>query len=174
MTPVTWSAVFNKATPPPSGLSLQRHIENPKPVTNYFKTITLYICNFPLPWNLCKAKTVEKVSVLMFYKWRRCFPLKLPASRCHVIRSPRSECQQSSDARLQVFSPQLSTNWTATRRHWSSDSRHYPFKAELSAELNGDFLRGKHALRGGSVCDLGGGERLPLPAVGSSSTGTQA
>lgn len=50
---------------------------------------------------------------------------KSPLSRCHVTRSPRPECQQASVA-CRLVSPQLSTNWTATRRLCFSGSRHHP------------------------------------------------
>lgn len=47
-------------------------------------------------------------------------------------------------------------------------------KVSSPAEPNGDSERRRHALRGRPGRDLSGGERLPLPAVGSSSTGTPA
>lgn len=47
-------------------------------------------------------------------------------------------------------------------------------KLNFPTEVNGEFQPRKHALRGRLGSDLGGGERLPLPAVGSSSTGSHA
>lgn len=86
------------------------------------------------------------VFVIVFSKWRRWFPKKLPASRCHVIRSPQPECQQA--AALLVF-PRLSTNWTATRRRWFSDGRRSPFKSQLSGGAEQTFS-------GGNMRSLGG------------------
>lgn len=107
--------------------------------------------------------------------WLPCDPE--PAARLTAGTS-RLVLRGDINTRLHVhgFPPRRpSTNWIATRRLCFSDGSSPPVrKVNFGAEVNGDRERSRHALPGGPGCDLSGGERLPLPAVGSPSTGTQA
>lgn len=105
--------------------------------------------------------------VTVFYKRRGWLPkVALPCD-------PEPAARMS--AGFSCLSPptvnQLDRNTSALFLRQSSPPR---LELKSPTEVNGDFQRGEHALRGRPGGHPGGCERLPLPAVGSSPPGSPA
>lgn len=106
-------------------------------------------------------------------KWRGWLP-KVPGVALPCDPEPAARMSAGFGCLPPGFPPtvdQLDRNTSALFLRKSSPPW---LKLNFPTEVNGDFQRRKHALRGRPGGDLGGGERLPLPAVGSSSTGSHA